>query len=224
MSEAEAALHVDIKRHDDFARANFPELADPTGKALLDLKQTNPERLALISAHYQQNKQARAHLQALSTNRVNAQAQIAQRQREQQFQANDNAFNQWLSKAHPNYSKGARRNELTAAVKSYLRDDLGMDDKTIEYHYKQTGLLRTPQAQAMLANGAMWKLSQQAAKRIAEKRVHAPPVQRPGAFRPHGADAEDSVRSLQQQLEGAVGERALRLSVKLQKARRAAGI
>jgi len=29
---------------------------------------------------------------------------------------------------------------------------------------------------------------------------------------------------LQQQLEGAVGERALRLSVKLQKARRAAGI
>jgi hypothetical protein len=36
-SEAEQNLAVDIRRHDAWARENFPELNDPTGKALLDL-------------------------------------------------------------------------------------------------------------------------------------------------------------------------------------------
>jgi len=180
-----------------------------------------------VPAAIQRDSEIRNELSTAETIRsaqANAQAQIVQRQREQQFQANDEAFNQWLSKAHPNYAKGARRAELQQAVKSYLRDDLGLSDKDVEYHYKQTGLLRTPQAQAMLANGAMFKMMKANAKNIASKRAAAPPVQRPGVYRPAGADAEDTVRSLQQQLENATGERALRISVKLQQARRAAGL
>jgi len=222
MSSQEAMLWTDIQRHEAQVYKSFPEAS--SFEAFEEARKNNPARIEALLQEKQRSDAAKQQLQALTTNRQAAQEQVASRQREQQFRANDDAFNKWLSKAHPNYSKGARRNELTAAVKSYLRDDLGMTDQDIDYHYRQSGLLRSAQAQAMVANGAMWKLSQQAVKRIAEKRVHAPPVQRPGVFRPHGADAEDSVRSLQRELEGATGERALRLSVKLQKARRAAGI
>lgn len=221
MSEAEASLHLNIKNHDAWARQNFPELNDSSGRALLELRETNPQRLALIAENYQRNKQARTQLQALQTNRVAAQSQIAQRQREQIFERADSEFNVWLKATHPAYASGARRSELQRTVAKYLKEEVGLSDAQIQHGYRVSGELRGLAQQKTLADAAMWRIAQQNARNVRSKAVHAPPVQRPGIARPSGADAEDSIRSLQRELEGATGERALRLATKLTQLRRA---
>jgi len=219
-SEAEQNLAVDIRRHDAWARENFPELNDPTGKALLDLRETNPERLALIAANYQQNKQARANLEALRTNRRAAQEQVAAHQRAQNFANFDKAFNAWVDSAHPQFARGARRNELAAATKDYLKNDLGLSDNEINYHYHQTGLLRTPASQKLLANSAVLKLMNARAREIASKRVHAHQPLPPGAHRPSNSGALEDVRALERELETASGNAAVKLATRLTQARR----
>jgi hypothetical protein len=222
MTAQEAALWTDISRHEAEVYRAYPEASN--FEAFEKSRRDNPARIEALLQERQRSDAARQQLAALSTNRQNAQARVAQGQREQIFNQHDAEFNKWLGATHPNYSKGARRNELTQAVKSYLREDLEMDDRAIEFHYKTSGQLRSLAAQKALAQGAMFKLMQASAKNLANKRVPPPPVQRPGTYRPTGADAEDSVRALERQLESATGERALRIATKLTQAKRAAGL
>jgi len=105
MSGEEAAMAVDIARHDQWARANFPELNDPTGRAPLELRDTNPERLAVITRNYEVNRDARARLEALSKSET-----------KRPFKRADAEFESWMAQAHPQYAKGASRKELSATV------------------------------------------------------------------------------------------------------------
>jgi hypothetical protein len=67
--------------------------------------------------------------------------------------------------------------------------------------------------------------AQERVKTIANKRVPAHQPQAPGVYRPAGSAALEDVRSLEQQLGNARGEReALRIATKLTQARRAAGM
>jgi hypothetical protein len=221
----EARHAVEINNGVEFYRANqFPALNDQA--AINEMAAHDPQRFQLwrdtleaLQAHQNQL----ATLQAQKIPYIQRQEAQANAQRDRAFAQHDEVFNKWLAVSYPNYKSGSRRAELTQAVKSYLRDDLKMTDAQIQHHYKVTGVLRDSAAQRLLADAAMWKMAQANAKNVAEKRIHAPPVQRPGVFRPHGADAEESVRGLQRELESATGERALRLAVKLTKAKRAAG-
>src|SRR5262249_51900541 len=148
----------------------------------------------------------------LSINRQAAQAQIQQRQRDELFARADSDFNSWLSRQHPNFAKGPRRSELQRAVKDYLTNDLGMSAAQIDHHYRVTGVLRDLGAQKVLADAALFRIAKQNALNIASKRVQAPPVQRPGVSRPFGAEAEESVRALEKQLDSAQGQAALRIA------------
>jgi len=206
MGEQEAVLFADIRRHDAAALQAFPELQWGPDQ-LAQLAQTNPQRFAQISSEYQKNQQARQQLAALTTNRQRAQGQIAQHhqaeataQRERAFAQHDADFESWLANNYPNYSKGARRNELTAAVKSYLKDGLKMSDQQIRHHYDVTGVLRESAAQKVLADAAMWRIAQANAKNIASRRgpVHQPQV--PGVHRPAGSDYEAEIQSVRKQL------------------------
>jgi hypothetical protein len=111
MTSQEAALYTDIQRHEQQVYKLFPEAT--SFEKFEETRKSNPARIEALLQEKQRSDAAKQQLQALTTNRQAAQQQIAERQREQTFAANDAAFNQWLQKAHPNFSKGhAARNSL----------------------------------------------------------------------------------------------------------------
>jgi hypothetical protein len=221
----EARHALEIQNGIEFYRANqFPPLNDQN--AINQMAAHDPQRFQLwreTLEALQGHQNQLATLQAQKLPYIQRQESLANAQRERAFSHHDEVFNTWLKQSYPNYASGARRAELSQAVKSYLRDDLKMSDQQINHHYRVTGVLRDSAAQRLLADAALFKLAQANAKNIAEKRVHAPPSQRPGVVRPRGADAEDSVRSLEKQLETASGMAALKLATRLTQAKRGAG-
>ena len=225
LSVQEARHAVEINNGIEFYRANqFPALNDQA--AINQMAAYDPHRFQLwrdtveaLQAHQNQF----AALQAQKIPYIQRQEAIAASQRERAFSQHDEIFNKWLADTYPNYKSGVRRAELTQAVRSYLRDDLKMSDQQVNHSYKVSGVLRDSSAQKVLAEAALFKMAQANAKNIAEKRIHAAPSQRPGIARPRGADAEDSIKSLERQLETASGHAALKLATALTRAKRATG-
>jgi len=85
------------------------------------------------------------------------------------------------------------------------------------------GRWRASEEQVLLSRLGREQLLREAKQRLNEhKRV--PPVQQPGMYRAAGAGAMDEVRSLERQLDGATGQRALQIARQLTQARREAGL
>jgi hypothetical protein len=91
----------------------------------------------------------------------------------------------------------------------------------------RSGALRAVETQMILARAGAWELMQErqakAREGMADKRAPIPPVQRPGVARPHGADAEADIHTLERQVANLSGNAQLRAATRLTQARRAAG-
>jgi hypothetical protein len=78
--------------------------------------------------------------------------------------------------------------------------------------------LHSAAAQEILLKAAMWDNAQAKAKEV--KKLHLPPVQRPGMARPAGASAAERIGKLQGQLANVTGRKALEIGAEIQKLRR----
>jgi hypothetical protein len=187
------------------------------------------QQLQQAGREYQQRQAALAQeFQRHYEARVTREAQIAHYQTKQTEAAvanynkqNDDRFQAWFKAEYPK--------ENLADVSKYTRQALlraGVDDRRISELW-QSGALRGVETQIVLAKAGMHDLQQarqqQKSKDLASKRV--PPVapHSPGVARVRGSDDEAQISRLERELENASGNQAIKLSVRLTKAKRAAG-
>jgi hypothetical protein len=182
-------------------------IADPQRRGWLA---TAVDKHNALLGQLQQSQQIR--------NAAVVQANQAQAARAAQFgKQADDQFNDWLAREHPQYASGRARQELMEVAKSVV-------SPAIAESYKRGGEARSLEGQKLIAESAMWRLAQKRAREIPNKRAPVPPVQRPGVYRPAGADAEADVGRLQRELDNAPTQRAqLAIARKLTQAKRAAG-
>jgi len=100
-----------------------------------------------------------------------------------------------------------------------LKDVGFSDDEVTAAWAGKTGVpLRDYRVQMLLADGARWRMAQAKANQVTKAPI--PEVLRPGTFRPRGAGNEEQISRIQRELEGAKGDRALRLATRLHQLRR----
>jgi len=75
----------------------------------------------------------------------------------------------------------------------------------------------------IIADAVAHEMARESMRDLNAKKAYTPPVSS-YASRPRGAGDLDQVRSIERQLDGATGQRALKLAQQLTQARRAAGL
>src|SRR5262249_3990437 len=134
----------------------------------------------------------------------------------------DDKYTRWRDKALPQYSTAEGKARLHEAAFKVLRGT-GLTDAQIKQQW-DSGHLRPAGFQQVIALAAAHLDTQERAREgLTSKRVPAPQSLRPGTYRPAGSGAEEQVRDLERQLDGASGNNALKLATRLTRARRAAG-
>ena len=167
------------------------------------------------AAKFQQSNETRVTREIQLEHHQRAQTEAAVTAYNQQ---EDSKFGQWFGKEFP----GHKLSDLTPYVRQALVKS-GVDDAKINQLWR-SGALRGLETQQILAKAGMYEMAQEKSRSIASKRV--PPVNPlPPGVVPivRGAGSEENIRNLERALDGATGDRAVRLATKLQQQRRAAG-
>jgi hypothetical protein len=126
-----------------------------------------------------------------------------------------------LNERAPDLADKSKADKLTKAAQDYL-SDIGFKPEELAqaWHGKASLSLRDHRLQLLILDGVRHREAQAAKAKVVAKPL--PPVQRPGVAANRGADAEASIKSLENQLNKASGTKALRIAADLQAARRAA--
>ena len=208
----------------------IPEVKDRN--ALNETYARNPQRYQQLQAaqrEYQQrtatlNQEFQRHYQARTTR----EAQIAHAQTRETEAAvaaynkeNDDRFNGWFAKTFPK--------ENLSEVSKYTRQAMlnaGVPDARINELWR-SGALRGLETQQILAKAGLYEMQQarlqERRNELNSKKAPLPEVQRPGVARPRGSDSDADINRLEKQLEGASGDRAVKLAARLTRAKRSAG-
>src|SRR5262249_33645621 len=155
-------------------------------------------------------------------------AQHAQYQRQQAAQRTqlneraDNEFNNWLSRAYPEFNTKAGFKQLRAAARETLKEETGWNDQQLDAAWNN-GLIRSPAAQKFITHAAVQRLQKQNRESLQNHRARIPQPQAPSVPGLRHNDAEADINALQRRLEGQSGRNAIMTAVELQKARRRAG-
>jgi hypothetical protein len=215
----------EIERWQTWAHQNFPELTNENA-----IRAATPARQAQLQ---QAGDQIRRGINSWMAH--GAAATQARERQEQQVAVHNQALVQHVYKQFadsqdalfarqaPEMSNPAKARELCDATLAMLRG-VGLADAEVQRAWKgQTGVpLRDARVQMILRKAALWDQAQARVKNVTK--AAPPPVMRPGTYRPSGAGDLETVQRLQRELQGATGDRAVRLGTKLQQARRAAGM
>jgi hypothetical protein len=212
ISEGERAAANEIGEIRQWLPAEFTqqELRDPS-------LVTDPERRGWLATAVDRHNALLGHLQQ-SQHLRNAQQIVATQARDQQLaqwgKQHDDVFQRELERRHPQL--WANQGKMREAAKRYLKEDMGMSQEQIDAQWK-AGSLRTAQGQLMLADAIAAKMARESvsAKALAQHRRPVPPVQVPGVSRPRGAASEDEMRDLYRQLDGAKGDRAIKIATRI---------
>jgi hypothetical protein len=207
----------------------FPELpyVRQNPAAARDLYAKNPQRFAQLQTADQALQNCQAQFVKANEARQGREAQLSQAEQKhveaiytQYSRANDDAF---VART-PEMKDTGRAHALRTATRQMLTDVGFTDDEVTSAWTGKTGVpLRDYRVQQLLADGARWRMAQASARNVTK--ANLPPVQKPGTFRPRGADSEADIARLERALEGASGERAaLRAATALTQARRRAGL
>jgi hypothetical protein len=230
-STAETQAASQIEALNALAQQNAPELFNRD--ALAEVAKTNParfEQLKQANAYFQQEiknaqktwEQARASRQAYEGQIAQLQSAEIRARWHQYKDAEDSKFHQHV----PEMSDPVKANAMRQGVQRMLLNDFGFGKEELAKAWDgQSGFsLRDHRAQRLIADAYRWRQAQANAKSIASKKVPAPPVQRPGTYRPSGSGDLENVRHLERELGEATGARAIKLATALHRARRNAGI
>ncbi len=119
----------------------------------------------------------------------------------------------------PEFADEAQRNKLQSAAVSTLKD-LGFKDDELGQLWRgeKEVSIHDHRLQLLIHDGVKYREMKAAAAKTTAKPL--PPVQRPGVSRPKGAETEAQIQNLTKQLETASGNKAIRISADLQRARR----
>jgi hypothetical protein len=230
-STAETQAASQIEALNALAQQNAPELFNRD--ALAEVAKTNParfEQLKQANAYFQREiknaqktwEQARASRQAYEGQIAQLQSAEIRARWHQYKDAEDSKFHQHV----PEMSDPVKANAMRQGVQRMLLTDFGFGKEELAKAWDgQSGFsLRDHRAQRIIADAYRWRQAQANAKSIASKKVPVPPVQKPGTYRPAGADGQADIARLQRELDGATGARALKIATRLQQARRSAGM
>jgi hypothetical protein len=132
----------------------------------------------------------------------------------------DKIFERELPTRHPHLA--ADKAKMHKAAEKYLLKTTGLTKQQITQEWNN-GRWRSAAEQMILADAISHEMARESARDLNSKKAPVPPVQMPGTFRPRGAADMDQVRDLEDQLEGAKGQKALQLAMRLTQAKRATG-
>ena len=220
VSHAEAQLAQEVNRWDAWAH-QFPEMRD---QASFDLMvRTSPERHQQFQEARQQRDAAAQRLNELRLVRTAAQQNIAavrQQQLDQWSRGEDQRFWGVLEKKYPALAKDPAK--LHRATSDYLKRTTGLSEQQITAAWK-AGKWRSAGEQVILLDAVVSDMARNGRKELAAHRALLPPVQRPGTYRPAGADAESDIGALERRMQNAKPREQIRLAARLTAAKRAAG-
>jgi hypothetical protein len=183
-------------------------------KAKLDAAQAAIQaRLAELG----ETKQLRQH--AVATH----QEQVRQAAYKQVSEIEDGKAQEAIAKWYPAYKTPEGRRAVSEAARAALKNE-GLSDNDIQQIWAggTPVYARTAAFQNLLAKAGMYDAALRRAREA--QKANVPQVLKPGVARPRGAGGAELVRSLERQLAGETGNQALKTSVKLAQARRAAGV
>jgi hypothetical protein len=225
MSVAEIDQVAQLRQFQAFALQEFPEIADKTGRALRDTYVRDPARYQRIVQADDIAKQAQWKLAQETQNRRLRENAIAQHQREQeqrrladQTKIENDKYQDWLKREHPEYATPHGFAKLRGAAPQILKEK-GYTDQQIAEAARR-GLSAADQR---MITEAYWAREARArANEVASKRL--PPVSSmaPGVARARGADTEAKIASLRNQLPTLTGRAALDAATRLTKLQRGA--
>jgi hypothetical protein len=194
------------------------------------MAETNPARLQQLQQEHARNNAARAQLAKHQQDRQLREhvlgqhfAQQATAQRAAWNEQQDAAYQREVAKRHPQFTSDEGRTKLQRLAREYLEKDLGLTKAQIDAEWRG-GALRSAAAQLMLADAAVLKGGKASMLDLNSKRAPVPQVQRPGVFRPRGADMGDRIADLERQLDNSTGNQSVKIATKLTQAKREAGL
>src|SRR5262249_42880567 len=165
--------------------------------------------------------QLQAHLQHSAQYRAVADTAAQQARQQQVAQwgaAQDSSAESSIKKEMPEFSSDAAWKQLQQATRRALRESTGLSDQQLSAAWHQ-GYWRSEPEQRMLARLGRDQLAREGMKNLNAHTRPIPPVSS-YASRPRGAGDMDQVRSIERELDGATGQRALKLAQQLTQARR----
>jgi hypothetical protein len=211
-----------------WAKQNFPELQ--SAEAVNHAAQTNPARFAQLKQAAEKISQ---NLNGWGQRFM--QANQARVQHEQQLHAQANAHvravyenfskqqDELFAKSAPEMADARQRYELVQATKTTLKNAGFREEELAEAWAGYSGVpLRDHRVQQILRKAALYDKMLAGAKNIANNRAPIPPVQKPGTYRPRGADNGADIARLQRELDSATGDKAVRLATRLHQLQRQA--
>ncbi len=226
-SAAEEQAAGQIKAWNAALLRQFPEAANKA--AIEELARTNPARAQqlaqaarktaeAVSGWMQRGAAATAHRESGERGLEALQQAHARAAWHQYREIEDAKFHQFA----PELSDPAKAHVMRSGVRTMLNElGFGNDELTRAWNGESGFSVRDHRAQRLIRDAFLWRQAQSKAKQVT--RAPVPPVQRPGTYRPGAGDVE-TVQRLQRELEGATGDRAVRLATSLHRARRAAGM
>jgi hypothetical protein len=228
-TEAERRCSDQINAWQTAFTKSYPESAHPA--AVEEVRVKNPARFAKMQADAARAKQhidnfmrAGAEATAIRQANENALAQHQHAQTRAAWHSFKSEQDKIAAQRIPELADVTKAGALRQATHQMLRD-VGFANEDVSAAWDgQTGFsLRDGRVQVVLADAARYRQMMANKNAIAEKRVQPPPVQKPGTYRPRGADGEADIARLQRELDGATGNRALHIATRLTQARRSAG-
>src|SRR6266446_5282007 len=213
-SAAEEQAAGQIKAWNAALLRQFPEAANKA--AIEELARTNPARAQqlaqaarktaeAVSGWMQRGAAATAHRESGERGLEALQQAHARAAWHQYREIEDAKFHQFA----PELSDPAKAHVMRSGVRTML-NELGFPNTELSRAWDgESGVsVRDHRAQRLIRDAFLWRQAQSKAKQVT--RAPVPPVQRPGTYRPGAGDVE-TVQRLQRELEGATGDRAVRL-------------
>jgi hypothetical protein len=146
-----------------------------------------------------------------------------QAQVEQWSATQDAAFAKHVQEHRPEFASEAGQVRMQKATLGYLQRTTGLSEQEIKQRWR-AGQWRSTPEQIVLVDAVSHDLAKQSMRDLNSKRAYTPPVT-PGAARPRGADAEQSIQELERKMANASSvQQQLKWSTKLTQARRNAGL
>jgi hypothetical protein len=126
----------------------------------------------------------------------------------------DDEFNRQLADRHPHLA--ANPEKMRRAATDYIKKTTGLNEAQITREWRN-GRWRSAPEQMWLADAVSHEMARQSVspQALAAHRRPPPPVQQPGTYRPRGAASEDEMRDLYRQLDGAKGDRAIKIATRI---------
>jgi hypothetical protein len=227
-SAAEEQAAHQIKVWNAALLRQFPEASNQA--AIAELARTNPARAQQLAAAAKKTSDAVAGWmqrgQAATAHREAGERGLAALQQaheraawHQYKEQQDNLFH----KHAPELSDPVKAATMRAGVKTMLNElGFGNDELAAAWDGRTGFSVRDSRAQRLIRDAFLWRQAQSRANQVT--RAPLPPVQKPGTIQVRGSGDVETIRRLQQELEGATGDRAVRLATSLHRARRSAGM